>query len=328
MDLKFLVNDYIGARELIRPEDTLLIGVSGGADSLCLFDILTDGPRAARVAVCHVHHHLRAAADAEEAFVHKLCEERGVEYHRADVDLTTLPGLSVEEAARKLRYEAFGKILKRMEADASKRCLAVAHTLDDDAETVLFHLFRGSGLKGMGGIRPCQQLEEYRIVRPLLDSSRAEVEEYLRSRGLSWCEDESNQSDAYARNRIRHTILPAAATINEKASAHIHDTAVQLAEAEDYLAAGTEAAFKECTEELKDGIRIRRAAFLALHPCLQKRLALLCLQHVSGHEKDISQIHAELLSGLFSLPNGKMLDLPYRLHALRLRDSVELLRKA
>ncbi|MCR4642966.1 MAG: tRNA lysidine(34) synthetase TilS [Lachnospiraceae bacterium] len=328
MDLKAEVNAYIGARELIRPEDTLLIGVSGGADSLCLFDILTDGARAARTAVCHVHHHLRAAADEEELFVRRLCEERGVEYHRADVDLSTQKGLSVEEAARKLRYEAFAEILRGMQPDASKRCLAVAHTLDDDAETVLYHLFRGSGLKGLGGIRPCQQLEEYRIVRPLLDVPRTAVEEYLTARGMQWCEDESNRSDVYARNRIRHTVLPAAAGINERAAAHIHDTAVQLAEAEDYLAAGTAAALERITEEIPDGLRIDRKEFLSLHPCLQKRLSLLCLQRVSGREKDISQVHAELFCGLFRLPKGKMLDLPYRLHALRLKDSVELLRKS
>lgn len=328
MDLRAEVNAYIEARELIRPEDTLLIGVSGGADSLCLFDILTGAARAERIAVCHVHHHLRAAADEEEAFVRRVCEERGVEYHRADVDLKTQKGMSVEEAARKLRYEAFGGILRGLQPDASKRCLAVAHTLDDDAETVLYHLFRGSGLKGMGGIRPCQQLKEYRIVRPLLNIPRTAVEEYLTARGLRWCEDESNQSDVYARNRIRHTILPAAAGINEKAAAHIHDTAVLLAEAEDYLAAGTEAAMERIAETIPDGLRIRRKEFLSLHPCLQKRLALLCLQRVSGHEKDISQVHAELFSALFRLPSGKMLDLPYRLHALRLREYVELLRKS
>lgn len=333
MDLKEKVRRAITEQGLIEPDDTVICGVSGGADSLCLFILLhelyKDSP--VRLSVMHIHHHLRESADEDAAFVRSLCSELSVPFELKDVDVNALvaeKGLSTEEAARILRYHAFEDRLCSIEPDPSKRRLAVAHNLNDDAETVLHNLFRGSGLKGLGGIRPLQPMGSYTLIRPLLDISRAEIEEYLKNAALNWRTDESNLSNDYERNRIRNILLPMAASqINERAAEHIHSAAAQLRSAEDYIASGLDSAFKACVSDIPDGISIDRAAFMALHPYLQKRLALKCMEYVSGYAKDISGIHIDVLCGLFALPTGKMLDLPHRLHAIRRRDCVELIRK-
>ena len=333
MDLKERVRRSITVQGLIGPGDTVLCGVSGGADSLCLFILLHSlyKDSSVRLHVMHIHHHLRESADEDAAFVRRLCEELSVPFELRDVNVTGLveeKGLSTEEAARILRSRAFEEKLCSIEPDKAKRRLAVAHNMNDDAETVLHNLFRGSGLKGLGGIRPLQVKENYTLIRPLLDVSRAEIEEYLKNAGLEWRTDESNLTDDYARNRIRNNLLPMAASqINERAAEHIHSAADQLRSAEDFISAQLDEAFKACITDIADGIRIDRAAFLALHPYLKKRLALKCMEYVSGYAKDISGIHVEVLCGLFSLPTGKMLDLPHRLHAVRAREYVELVRK-
>jgi len=333
MDLKERVRRTIAEQGLIGPEDTVLCGVSGGADSLCLFLLLHSlyKDSSVKLHVMHIHHHLRKSADDDALFVRRICSDLSVPFKQKDVDVTALvaeKGLSTEEAARILRYCAFKEELCAIEPDRSRRRLAVAHNLNDDAETVLHNLFRGSGLKGLGGIRPLQEHDDYTLIRPLLDVSRSEIEDYLNNAGISWCTDESNLSDDYARNRIRNNLLPLAASqINERAAQHIHSAAAQLISAEDFISSALDDAFKACTSDIPDGLRIDRAGFLELHPYLRRRLALKCMEYVSGYAKDISGIHVEVLCSLFTLPTGKMLDLPHRLHAVRRRDHVELIRK-
>ena len=324
------VQNKINAHGLIAPGDTILMGVSGGADSVCLFLLLRDLYRDSDVIlqVMHINHHLREDAAKDAAFVRQLCARAGVPYTERDVDVQAYMKShkvsSTEEAARILRYEAFREYLSELPGEAETKKLAVAHTLNDNAETVLHHLFRGSGLKGLGGIRMMRD----HVIRPLLCLSRAEVEEYLRERGQEWRTDSTNEGDDYARNRIRHHILPLAETeINAQAAEHIHAAAQQLGEAEDFICASLQAAYERIVTAQEDGIRMDRAAFLELHPYLQERLALRCLQEVSGCARDVTARHVHIFLGLFALPCGKMLDLPHGLFALRRRDSVELLRK-
>lgn len=333
MDLKDRVQRFIDEQGLIGEDDTVLCGVSGGADSLCLFILLHEIYKNSGVTlhVMHIHHHLRDSADRDADFVRSLCSKASVPFTLKDVDVESFVKemhLSTEEAARCLRYRAFEDKLKELEQKPSKRCLAVAHNMNDDAETVLHNLFRGSGLKGLGGIRPVQDKGKYRLIRPLLDISREDIETYLRDKGLSWCTDETNLGDDYARNRIRHNLLPLAASqVNAGAVLHIHQAASTLSSAEDFISLQLDEAFRSCTEEVADGIRIDRASFSVLHPYLKKRLALKCLEYVSGYAKDITGTHADLFCGLFSLPTGKMLDMPHKLHAVRYKEYVELIRK-
>jgi tRNA(Ile)-lysidine synthase len=200
------VLEAIGRHLMIRPGDRVGVGVSGGADSVALLHLLTElkTKLGIGIVVLHFHHQLRGAeADEDERFVRELAGTLGLEFasDRADVaGQARRDGLNLEDAARRLRYQFFA-------ATAATRGLnrvAVAHTADDQAETVLAHLLRGTGLAGLAGIYPVAGL----IVRPLIEIAREELREYLSSLQQSWREDATNQDTSRTRARIRHQLLP------------------------------------------------------------------------------------------------------------------------
>ncbi len=175
---------------------TLAVAVSGGADSVCLLTVLRELGHSPHV--LHLNHHLRGAeSDLDEQFVHGLAA--GLRFHRADADLSAVKG-NLEQAARDARRAFFTQLLDRGIIDS----VALAHTRDDQAETVLMRLLRGTGQHGLAAMRPVSG----RFLRPLLETSRAEIETFLRARGISWREDRSNRDPRFTRNRIRHQLLP------------------------------------------------------------------------------------------------------------------------
>jgi tRNA(Ile)-lysidine synthase len=210
-------------RDHIRPGDRICAAVSGGADSVALLLLLHAAnalPRNALgvgLSAIHVHHGLRGEeADSDLAFVQELCARLGIPLHVQHVDVATRAAThreTTEEAARTLRYECFAALLAAGHADA----VLTAHTLDDQAETVLMKLLRGAWTEGLGGIHPVVLLEGNktlennqpgRILRPLLSVRRAELEDYLRERDQPWREDSSNADTAFTRNRVRRHLLP------------------------------------------------------------------------------------------------------------------------
>ena len=185
--------------------NAVLVGVSGGADSVALLRSMVGdtGVPDLRVVVGHVDHGLRGEESAADAvFVEQLAETLGLEYEVVRVDLN---GEDSEEVSRRSRYAALGQMADRHHCEA----IVVAHTSDDQVETVLHHLLRGTGLKGLAGMPGRQSLGEGLVLlRPLLDVGREEVESWLRSLGQSWREDETNSRTRWTRNRIRHDLLP------------------------------------------------------------------------------------------------------------------------
>lgn len=224
--------------EILPDNGCILCAVSGGADSMYLLHRLyTMG---CSVAAAHFNHGLRGAeADRDEEFVRCFCEENGIPFlsERADVAaFAEREHMGVEEAARLMRY-AF---LERAADALSAEVIATAHTADDNAETLLMHLVRGTGLHGLCGIPPVRG----RIVRPMLDTTRAEVERYLRENGVPHAEDSTNADDAFLRNRIRHEVIPVLRRENPQFSEAVSRTAKLLRQddafleklAEDFLA--------------------------------------------------------------------------------------------
>lgn len=181
---------------------TLVIGVSGGADSVCLLLLLEKvcKERGILPVVVHIEHGIRGKESlSDAAFVENLCKQKDILFHRFSYAVEKIAkesGESTEEAGRRLRYDTFFQVAEQYE----QAKIAVAHNENDQAETVLFHLARGSGIKGMGGIPPVRG----NIIRPLLGVSRAEIEQYLKEAGQPYCTDSTNALDVYARNRIRH----------------------------------------------------------------------------------------------------------------------------
>lgn len=220
------IASYIRQHQLLHTNDQVLVAVSGGADSVALLLSLRQLGYHAEVAHCNFH--LRGVeSDRDEHFVQQLCKRLLVTCHVRDFDTTAYAAahsMSVEMAARELRYEWFEALRKELGCD----CIAVAHHREDNAETVLLNLVRGTGLSGLRGIRP----RNGHVIRPLLYLSRAEIERYLQEQGQGYVTDSSNLQDNIVRNKIRHQVLPLLAEINSAAMDNLLNTAENLAEVE------------------------------------------------------------------------------------------------
>jgi tRNA(Ile)-lysidine synthase len=223
-------------RTLLRPGMRLAVGVSGGADSVALLWTLVEaaGEIGLVLSVAHMHHGIRGAeADADAEFVAGLAAELGLTFHRRDVDAVAEARErreTLEEGSRRLRYGWFRELLEAGAVDA----VATAHTLDDQAETVLHRLLRGAWTEGLGGIYPV--LEERRgvIVRPFLGVRREEIESWLSHTGHSWREDATNADMSYTRNRLRHELLPALGAFNPQIRGHFANLATLARDEEAY----------------------------------------------------------------------------------------------
>jgi len=208
---------------ILQPGMRLAVGLSGGADSVALTRALAG--RAGELGIvlhaAHLHHGLRGEeADRDCNFARQLAGGLGIPFHTHRVDVTAEAEKlreSIEETARRLRYAWFRDLMAEGRVDA----LATAHTLDDQAETVLGKFLRGAWTEGFSGIHPVVRFAEGRILRPLLGTTRAQVEEYLQGLGQGWCEDGSNRDLAYTRNRIRRELLPALERWNPRLKEHL-----------------------------------------------------------------------------------------------------------
>lgn len=235
---------YVDQHALLSPGDRIVVGLSGGADSVCLLLILQviSGKMPLSLCAVHVEHGIRGQEALEDtAFCRQLCETRGIPFREVHCDVPGMArreGLSLEEAGRKARYETFARV--REEWGGTK--IAVAHHREDQAETLLLHLFRGTHLAGMQGMRPRQGV----IIRPLLDVSREEIEAWLCAQGVFWRTDSTNLTDDYARNRVRHRILPEARQINAAATAHLAEACDAIGEVMDYMEAEADRLYGQC----------------------------------------------------------------------------------
>ena len=276
----------------------VLCAVSGGADSVCLLHLLkTEG---AEVYAAHYDHQLRGEESRRDAaFVRGLCADWAVPLLEGSGDVTAWAEekrLSLETAARELRYAFLEDCADRIGADF----IATAHTASDNAETLLLHLCRGSGARGLGGI-PRQR---DRILRPILHVTRAEVEAYLREHDLPHVEDSSNALDAAARNRIRHHAIPAMKSVNPSFEDAALRTARLLRADEAYLSSRA----REELERIRTGDALSIPALLALPEALQLRV----LQQMAGPGAELVHLDALLAlcssanaSAELSLPGGK-----------------------
>lgn len=194
--------------ELIRKFDKILVCVSGGIDSVVLLDSLIKLKEyCLTIEVAHVNHMMRGKeSDTDEEFVEKLCEKYGIKYHHKRVDMeryATENKLSKEDAGRKLRYAFFFEIIKS-KADSKIWKIALAHNLDDSAETILMRIIRGTGTYGLEGIKS----KRGNIIRPLLKTSRNDIERYFEDNKLEFRQDKSNFENEFTRNKIRNELIP------------------------------------------------------------------------------------------------------------------------
>lgn len=232
------VRKYMEQFNMAEKGESVIVGVSGGADSVCLYKILLELKNYFDIDIIavHIHHGIRGEeADRDMNFVENMCNNDGVKfrYYKYDVPgYAKTNGLSEEEAGRTLRYKAFDEVAKELISNGRSVKIAVAHNRNDSAETFIHNLCRGSGLKGLAGI-PCKNGS---IIRPVLCLTREEIEMYLSEHNITHIDDSTNFTEDYTRNKIRHRVLPyLSENINDNSISHICQAADELREIEDYL---------------------------------------------------------------------------------------------
>jgi len=270
-------------RRLFSPRDRVLAAVSGGPDSVALLSLLTElaPPWNLVLWAVHINHGLRGAESEEDArFVASLCERLGVELISEQVDLTDparrRSRQSLQEHAREARYAAIQRVGQALGADK----IALGHTADDQAETLLMWMLRGSGTTGLAGIPPSRGPL---FIRPLLDFSRADILAYLETQGLQFREDSSNAKLLYLRNRVRHELLPALKRFNPAVLKVLRRQAEILREEDCCLQQWVSEHLARLTNQDADGTAmVDRAALLALPLALQRRMVRTLIRQTSG----------------------------------------------
>ncbi len=317
------VYQWIKQHKMIEAGSRILVGVSGGADSTCLLCVLRElAPRlGAQLEALHVHHGIRGAeADRDAAFVEQLCAEWGIPCHveRRDVPaLAAAEHLSLEAAARQARYEA----LEWWRAQVGADRIAVAHHRGDQAETVLLHLFRGSGLEGLAGMQPVRG----RVIRPFLDVSREEIEAFLMARGIACCEDSTNAENDAARNKLRNQIMPfLRQEINACVEDHILLAAKRAWEASDYLKRQAAAALSACraAEAHPRHLVLDAARGVAQDPVILSYMLRLAVEECKGDTRDLAECHIRDMVSLFVQAEPRRFSLPGDLCAWRAGNRV------
>ncbi|MBD3882443.1 tRNA lysidine(34) synthetase TilS [Phormidium tenue FACHB-886] len=288
-------------RSLLAQGQALLVAVSGGQDSLCLLQLLLDlQPKWSwQVAIAHCNHHWRTDADANAAYVEQLAQSWQVPYYSA----TATKISSSEAAARNWRYEALAEI-----ALAQGCSVVVAgHTLSDRAETTLYNLIRGSGINGLQALTWQRELTGgVRLVRPLLNVTRAETSQFCQERQLKVWEDCTNQDWRYARNRIRQDLIPYLQThFNPQVEVTLAQTAELLRADVDYLEQQTEALWQQAIDP-QAPTAIRRSVLQAAPLALQRRVIRHWLQQVLPTAPNFD--HIEKLVALIAAPNRTQSD--------------------
>ncbi len=313
------VSEYMQKHHMLKKGDTVIVGVSGGADSVCLLSVLCELRTTMEITLvaAHINHLFRETAERDEKYVEDLCKEMNVPCKILREDVKTVAkeqGMTFEEAGRQVRYKFFRQLKEEYQADK----IAVAHNREDCGETMLFHLFRGSNLKGLGGISPVSG----DVIRPLMKVGRKEIEGYLNGQNREWMEDETNASEVYSRNRIRHQIMPVAEELCAGAGERMAETAEELRLTENYLAEQTGQANLKCCEKRDGGTFINVTKLEELHPVLQSRLLFYVLEQEAEASKDLGRIHVQQLLKLCHLQAGRSINLPYRICAYRTAEGI------
>ena len=283
------------------PGGIILCAVSGGRDSVCLLHYLhhLGQTHGFTVAAAHLNHLMRPTAQRDEDFVRALCASLDVPFHTEKADVYALCdtwGLTVEETGRRARYDFLRRTASAIHADF----IATAHHREDQAETVLLQLLRGTGPQGLSGIPPVRD----GIIRPLLDTPRAAIDDYIAAHGLPYVTDETNLDTHYARNRLRLDIMPQLLAINPAAVTHITRTADILRAENDLLDAQAAALLPP------EGTTLPCAALLSAPEALRPRVLRLLTDRLGAGKKDFTAAHYRALEtlaqtgGALSLPGG------------------------
>ncbi len=314
-----IFNEYMDSFADNAGKGHFIVGVSGGADSVCLLFLMKERFSADRLRVIHINHMIRGEeADEDASFVSEICRSEGISFREVKKDVPAFAsenGLSEEEAGRLIRYSVFEEEASDWEKSsglgAGSVRIAVAHHIEDEAETFLFNLFRGSGIAGLSGISG----DRDRIIRPILKATRTDIEEYLESKGQSFKTDRTNSDLSISRNRIRNVIIPEAEKICTSSALHISRASEKLRKISDYLDAEVSEAESLVVSGDGDRVRIDKKKLCGLHEVITSMLVLRILISMTPMKKDIGEVHVREVLNLMTGPSGRHADLPYGIKA-------------
>ena len=322
------VKQYITETEMIKSRCTVIAGVSGGPDSMVMLDILRrlQEDYECSLRVVHVNHGIRGKeALRDQKTVQKICEEWKIPCCVYSYDLPRLAAewkMGSEEAGRKVRRAAFEEEKKKCTSSDGEIRIALAHNKNDVAETMLHHLARGSGIRGLAALKPVNG----EFIRPVLCLERDEIVDYIKEKGIPSVTDSSNLEDDYTRNRIRHHILPLMTEeINAKAVAHMAEASELFRQAEEYFKAKAEEIAAGCAGG--DGTYLLDKEFFAKETILQNYVVREILERLSGHRNDLTAGHIRQVQKLYENQSGRKISLPYGVEALRCYEGVKLQKK-
>jgi tRNA(Ile)-lysidine synthase len=294
------VVEVLRRRDLLRPGATFVLACSGGRDSMVLAHVMLQLARQWKLAIhlTYVHHGLRPEADDESAFVRMHAETWDMPFHELRIDLSVArkrEGGSLQDLARRLRYDALEELRATLEADA----VLTAHHADDHTETILAHLLRGAGVRGMIGIRE----RRGHIVRPLLRVDGSMVQEWAEEQGVQWMHDRSNDSDAYRRNALRHHVLPALRALYPGVNAVLADTGRVFAALDEYIARDVERLAQTIRHDA-DGESLVLPPLKGYFDFERMLLLRVALETLRGSEASFDDI--DQLLRLLDAPSGKV----------------------
>ncbi|MDV9761614.1 tRNA lysidine(34) synthetase TilS [Clostridioides difficile] len=314
----------INKHNLIQKGDKIVLGLSGGPDSVCLLHVLNRLKKDFNIEIyaAHLNHQIRGIEAQKDAlYVSKLCEDMGIVFFVKSINVPKYcenEGLSLEEGARKLRYEMFYEIKDKIKANK----IAIGHNLNDQAETVMMRIMRGTGLKGLKGI---DYIRDNCIIRPILDVERNEIEEYCEAYNLNPRIDKTNLENIYTRNKIRLDLLP---YMKDNFNSNVIESIVRMSNSlksdNDYIEKEAEAKFREVSNIKEKGfVEINLDDFVCLHDAIKVRVLRNSIKHILGDTNFVDQRHIEDIMSLEDNSKvNKMLTLPRNIFVYRKKDSI------
>ena len=319
--MKTKVKQYNKEKGLFKKGDRIIVGVSGGKDSVCLLHILNELKDEMNLSlmVVHVNHGIRGeAADSDAEFVKEMALSMGLPFRIETVDvreIARIKRISEEEAGRLMRYDTMEILRLRNGYDL----VAVAHHQDDVAETVLFNLVRGTGPKGLSGISAKRDA----IIRPILFAQSKEIEEYIRENKLAFHEDATNQEIVYTRNKIRLQVFPyLEKEINAKAKAHVAEAARRIALQNQYIEKEAQKAYMKVVVMDGGEYNYTIEEFTRFEPVIQVEVIRLVLSNLINNAKDVEQVHYQMIMDLAQKEVGKRVNLPQGIVVTRTYDTI------
>jgi len=296
---------------MILPDDIVVVGVSGGADSMALLHVLLRMSQEIKLHLfaVHIEHGIRGKPSEEDAlFVEEYCRKNQVPCEVRYMDVKKIAReqkMTLEQAGRAARYQVFDEVAERLHAQK----IAVAHHMDDQAETILLHLLRGSGLKGLVGMEP---IREGRIIRPFIGVSRQQILDYCHAFGIPYRTDHTNFDTQYTRNRVRLELIPYLEKhFNPEIRFTLSRTSDILRVEEDFLEQQTASVYADVVRKGENGLRIILNRFALLHKAMQRRIIRMLVEELAGGTQDVELRHIEEVIELcLQGGTGQGLDMP------------------